>query len=261
MKRFLFLLGWALAAGNLGAEPVPAPWFYASFDHGTTADQAAGSASGSMMNAKGQTPADVALTAGLCGKALVTGAVSVQYATARNMAADAGTVSLWVNGLTWAPDDDKRHNFFGTDHVMAGKESISNYTLYKWEKYVLTAWSNVFMLHIDGGKMVEGKLQINHESVSLPHSATDDWEQGEWHFLAFTYDRKVGEAIVYADGVEVARARQTLPEQLGKFFYVGSRFEEEGCTAIDELRIWGQVLSAAQVKGVYLQDRKKAKGK
>lgn len=260
MRPVFVFLGLVFSIQIACGESIPEPIFYVSFDKGVDADKAAGSETGKLLNAQGGSPTEVPLTEGLCGKALASGTVTVRYSSEENLLVEAGTVSLWFKSLTWSVDDDKRHGFFGTEHVMEGERSVSNFTLYKWEKYALTPSSNAFILHITGGKAVDGQTQVMNQGCPIPHRITNDWEQGEWHFLAFTFDRKVGEAVFYADGVEAARTRQTMPESLSRYFYVGSSYNgETESTAIDEFRIWGRVLSADQIKGVYLSDRKKAR--
>jgi len=83
--------------------------FYASYDDGLDADEAAGDATGT---AEGNPE----FAEGHSGRGLVVGdldgSAGVRYATASNFNFVRGTISMWVQPLNWRGDDAENHLFF-----------------------------------------------------------------------------------------------------------------------------------------------------
>jgi hypothetical protein len=145
---------------------------------------------------------------------LVDGVDLLTYSAGGNITSGQGSVEFWLRPA-WDGDDGGNHNLFwwgafDTGILHLRKDGISNL---------------VFDRFYPGG------------SCGAPHNVAD-WQAGEWHHLAFTWEGT--EIGLYEDGLEVARTVcGGTANPVASSFYVGSGFGGDSAidAIIDELRI------------------------
>lgn len=218
----LTLAGAAFAADN-------GLLFHAAFDGSTSAYSLAGA--GEPVQVVG--PA-AAFAPGKQGQALICGAEQtlLHYRTAGNLFPRAGTISFWVKPENWSPTDGNFHSFFESGN---GGEPNGWLVFYK---YYQNGW--LLLRYAD-----------EREKVGMATHPCGDWKPGAWHHLAATW---APEALrIYVDGQLQATAPAPLvADTLGDTFRLGDNgwhLPHVGArTLLDEVRIYGYPLSAAQVR-------------
>jgi hypothetical protein len=160
-------------------------------------------------------PEGTAFVAGRYGQGvLIDEGDTLSYPAAGNIAAGQGAVEFWVRP-DWDGDDGGNHTLFWWGDFSSGllhlrKDPISNL---------------VFDRFYPGG------------SCGAPHGVAD-WQAGEWHHLAFTWEGT--EMALYEDGLEVARTVCSgAPDPAEGSFYIGSGIGGDSAidAVIDELRM------------------------
>jgi hypothetical protein len=154
--------------------------------------------------------------------------VEVPHDALLDMAAGV-SISLWVR-----PDDIQPSG----DRMILGK---SNY-----------ATATNFLLRIRPGGFLQWEYQSYTESTELPLLA------GHWHHVAATAEGPGSGKRIYVDGVEVATTTPpgqafglvTDPLTFGFASYGGERL----VGALDEVRLYARVLSAAEILELALED-------
>jgi hypothetical protein len=185
-------------------------------------------------------PADPQFVAGRSGQALVVRhTFGVRYPVAGNLELEQGTISLWVKPLNWNRNQQLFHHFVWVQSDPAGLPAEArpfSVLLYRfWE------WDQVLAYGMQQWLTGEGFL-------ALPMD--EGWVPDRWHHLAFTWnDRELG---LFVDGDGVTRPfREGPPTVLSaKEIQVGGPYfrENDGLTAIDDLRIYSRSLTAAEIQ-------------
>ena len=220
MRATLALLATlALAGGAVAQSLTPPLTFYAAFD-GTTDAVARGD--GKPLKITGP----VEYRPGKTGQALLCGegGATLQYATAGNLRAAAGTVEMWVCPLDWTGKEDEFHVFL---------EALD------------PGWL-VFYRYYQGGILtLTGNDSLHYTSAASPPI---DWKPGEWHHLAGTWRARRSE--VYVDGKLAGFSTPLLPEKLADAFWLGDRpwhVARKRQTLIDEVKLYSAPLDEASI--------------
>ena len=86
-------------------------------------------------------------------------------------------------------------------------------------------------------------------------SSGPGYNDGRWHHVAFTRERKTGDLVLYIDGSPVDRARgSTAPLDAPRTLSIGSMLPGYGAFAglIDEVRMYDRVLGEAEIRAMAL---------
>lgn len=208
--------------------------FQASFDGSVEATYAQGAATP-------LTATNVQFVPGVRGQAvkLPPGAV-LGYATTGNLNPDRGTVAFWLQRP-----------------VLSAEELATLRKVWR-ARYLFGGMTK-------NGGMVNIRLGFADFLVTelagrkLSSSIYGTWEAGTWHHVAVTWD-KDNETCLYMDGQSLPYGGETLgglryrcpfePETASEM-YVGCRGETgQSDLPIDELRVFGRVLSGEEVRGL-----------
>lgn len=136
---------------------------------------------------------------------------------------EAGTVAFWFK-----PDRDFKDVKQGVTFFRAGHIALShvNGTLY-------------FMT----GATKNGKFSWDYGCGT---NLLQRWKAGEWHHLAFTWDKRTGKKILYLDGKRVkASSSDRFPDAVappGEFIFM-----RDAPGTADELNVWTRPLSDAEI--------------
>ena len=227
----------ALAVACTAAADAQVPGgllFHASFDRTLDADFAAG-----CPVARGQ----ATLTrdgGGRAGEALIArldfpGAqpfLAPWYLTAGNIHRDAGTIELWVKPLPDLLDDPEHRRII----------------FHSWIERTRKTNPRVFRIDTYHGRLRIFEQEVGEDYSSHIQIPLDDWREGRWHHIAYTWMN--GERVAYVDGVEKGRASpgRGLPH-LGDFFRIGAGnwATQPAHCLIDEVRIWDHPLSPGEM--------------
>ncbi len=211
---------------NAAKPPKEGVLYYNSFDKSLKADYAAGQAEPLISkNAK-------IVPGGRSGSAyLQDGLGSLKVATKGNINPTSGTIAMWVKPLNWNGNDGKFHNFFVVGPVRHGRRTFQLYKVYN---------SN-FML-LARNPEVKGNVSI-YESKHFVR-----WKAGEWHHLAFSWDKGSKECILYVDGEPhkgtyrddiFPQTIQHIIEGMSFNVVVNAKFwDENNRTLVDELYVF-----------------------
>lgn len=118
-------------------------------------------------------------------------------------------------------------------------------------------WNNIFAGDASAGGHVlrcpsasGNKLIGGHNGAWTVVQDPATLDQNTWYFIALTYDYDSGEMILYRDGAEVSRG--TAAACTDATFYIGAYqggYEFGG--VIDDVRLFGYVLSPSQISAMY----------
>lgn len=172
---------------------------------------------------------------GKFGKALEfdgeTNFVQIQETSDFSFANDPGTITLaaWVKVIKTGTD---AHSQTRQPIVMKGNSNEWEYALYIYDGGIagMSVWDN-------GGT-----------GVSEP-SGGPSLEDGEWHAVVGTFDRKAG-VKVYADGSLVTQAapNANTPGKGTRNVFIGHREDGQFLNAvIDDVRVWDRVLELDEI--------------
>lgn len=232
---FCLLLTLAATAGELV--------FHAPLDGTTTASHAAGDAA--------------CLTAGqrfgpgIDGQAAYLGTSRLTYATADNLPAERGAIAMWVMPLNWTAGDGQRHNFFGTDLVMDGKDIASQVSLYKYERHSSLRHSNRLVLFT--ARRLQRGDRTDFQRIGSEGIPIWDWQPGQWYFLVLTWNRRSGRMQVYIDGIKKLSRRMAPPTVFGDRFSIGSDRQPADDLAVDDVRVYQGPFTQKEIRALYLE--------
>ena len=236
MKRTapsIYLVG--LVVLTHAADELPRPAFYCPFDGDRVAVIAAGKPTPSRSAQPDAilTEADAAQSAfipGKVGQAYNAERSPLVYACKGNFRADEGTCSMWLRPAFRGDDKSIYCTFFGA----------ANWgMLYKYLEHTSLTL---------GTAKPERDLYYDCNVPSIAH-----WRPGEWHHVAVTWSRSGDARCIYVDGQRQAQA----PFPYNRPVDDGPLFIGAGCTlypehvahsALDEVAIWAQALTAEQVR-------------
>ena len=152
------------------------------------------------------------------------------------LTAEKGSVSCWINLQDYRGSDPGCAIFFSADSPEGGR-----IILYKPQPKRL-----LFLYNLG-------------RQVARIYSDIRNWQPGKWHHIAATWDHEV--MLFYVDGNLVGGATRpavgkgTLDNMaLGTLKFPN----ESGHTAIDELRLYSEALTAAEVSRLYYADAGKS---
>ena len=205
--------------------------FYATFDKGVDADNAAGDANGFPSGPEAKRFAPGIQNQGLrIGKDIDADEnFSLRFKGGKNISSERGTISFWIKPENWK-GNNKAANMFVS--------AVKNKGLF----YIYKYRDNNLLFYTDENK----------EVVRSRYNASA-WQPLQWYHVAVTYDEK--EQKLYVDGkLEAITERQ---KETGKspfsYIYLGSRKWpiENGTSVIDELRIFNRVLTDRGIRREY----------
>ena len=221
--RCLLLVAFALP-GVARAEVL----FHVPFDGDLKPAAAKGEAAPRFTPAAGQ-PAAPRFAPGIKGQAFDTGTGGrISYPTAGNFHDARGTLTFWVKRT--GPEIKDRYTFHLVDWANADGTWVY---VYRWEWH-----AGINVLHGKGGSGDIG--------VQLPGSADD----GAWHFVTFTWEGTHVRGTL--DGKSDSAAEKfDFPAQQFRGFSVGDAGGAAHPRLIDEVRVFDEPLSAAEIKAMY----------
>jgi DNA-binding beta-propeller fold protein YncE len=145
---------------------------------------------------------------------LVDDTDTLTYTTAGNLNRTAGSIEFWLRP-NWPGDDMQSYTFFEV-----GNE-----------------WFNRMRVMKDGANNLRFMVWDSTTEYGVAHNV-DDWQAGEWHHIAATWQgTDIG---LHVDGTQVAsESNAHPPDTLSAEMYVGSASREgqQANAVIDELRI------------------------
>ncbi len=191
---------------------------YAGFDSSADADVAQGArrASGSNERAGGRV-----------GQAIrIAPNETLQYNNVANLDLSAGTVAFWVK-----PDRDLR-------------EQGGNWSLFRAVHLAATYTdASKVLFFMTGSNDPEKGFAWDY---SLASNKVNDWEKGEFHHVALTWNRKTGEKSLYLDGMpEGTKKTSRLPDTIAAAAPLEFGVGAPGI--YDEIAVWNRPLDAAEV--------------
>ena len=150
------------------------------------------------------------------------------------------TVSIWVRNETGFPDESADGGSHGDPSIISNKD---------WQSGTNAGWA--IAAGEDGRwqwNIGDGSNRVDYDG---PAHQIDD---GLWHLLTVTHDRDA-DAVFYYDGAEVARESiaaigdidSGLPTVVGSDGMFGRNWPNWFEGQMDDLGIWGRVLSADEV--------------
>jgi len=207
--------------------------FYCSFDKGLNADKASGQDTATI-NPKADAETEKLLMDGIDGKGLLIGqnedkskAYSYTYDADKNISKEEGSVSFWIKPLDWSGKDPIYHVMFQADHLQVYKHP--------------TVANHLFFI-------------IGSESVK---ASIKNWEPGEWHFVACSWDKT--EFKLYVDGrLDEIGYIKPIAGNL-KTIRLGTRAlpAEKGKSIIDDVRIYNYAISQKALTDEYARHSSK----
>jgi len=193
------------------------------------------------------------------------GEEDLKYSVAGNVLPNRGTITMWVCGLDYAPEDEltdgkKRGNVCLLHMVFTQGNRNVNYELYEYGNSVYFDWQSS---EEPLGWGTIGRVQVTRAGI----------KQKQWHQITVTYDDR--KLAIYLNG-ELG-AEGFLPEKESKtldlkpdsnsFLGIKSRFYEDKHqwgVAVDDVKVYSRVLTPLEIYNQYQkllvgQDAGKAK--
>jgi photosystem II stability/assembly factor-like uncharacterized protein len=152
----------------------------------------------------------------------------LRFSSEDNINANAGTVEFWIQ-----PDEvgnsGKDHLFleFGEYPFLISLRRIGN-------------WVEILVITGEDSNLWYGA-----------GSSIDDWKEGEWHHLAFTWNANAIATYIDGDQVAIATPIVPLPEIDKDFFQIGVPTGDGIGGVIDELRISDRARTATEINQSY----------
>ena len=184
------------------------------------------------------------------GGVYVTDIGSLRYASVDNILSTQGTVEFWFNP-NWNYDDNTTHTFFE-----AGDDFNNGMVLRK------DGGNNALRFIQWGDDPLTATVETNVEVGIV--NGIDQWQQGEWHHVAATWDGAAREMALYIDGRQVGnRADAVFISEFsctGNCTYFGENNftigweQDDSNTAegtFDEFRITDRARNAAEIMDDY----------
>lgn len=234
----------------LGVSSAQDLLFYASFDGGFAADIAGGGAT-PILNGDPSI-----IDQGIRGKALnLPGHAHLTYPGAGNLALQQGTVLLWFKPM-WEQSDGKLHILF----------DLNQY--YKIPQDLTLSLVKYGTITKPGTEDLTNTIAWTVEDAS--GTAIHAYMPGErlgghqWQFVAVTWAYHGGNVRLYLNGTSAGASFKTgahnvnsplgdLPPGLGGEFVVGSPRFDGAASAVDDLAIFGRVLSDNEIALIYAE--------
>ena len=149
----------------------------------------------------------------------------VQYVARECFAPKEGTIAFWMKPVGWSGKDRKMARYFLA-------VTADNCTMR-------------FYIYISGATAVW--LDAKKDFQVVDAGKWDDWKDGEWAFMAFTY--KPGQQRVYMNGQFKSQLTDKLVEP--EFTSKGMIEISEGDHVLDELMIFNRPLTAVEIASLY----------
>ena len=153
----------------------------------------------------------------------------LRFAAAGNLDRRRGTVCMWVRS-NWDAEERSNHTFFADDRdFRPGNNSM---LLWEWHTGMI-------------------RFDVRDEKDHyLVHNAKA-WKKGEWRHVAAAWDCEVG-TWLFVDGALVAIKKFTWQPKESQHFQFGVQGQRgwQADAVLDDIRIYGQPLTAAQVRRV-----------
>ncbi len=180
------------------------------------------------------------------------GEEDLKYSVEGNILHNRGTITMWVCGLDYAPEDEltdgkKRGNVCLLHMVFSQGNRNVNYELYEYGNSVYFDWQSS---EEPLGWGTIGRVQVTRTGI----------KQKQWHQLTVTYDDR--KLAIYLNG-ELG-AEGFLPEKVSKtldlkpdsnsFLGIKSRFYEDKHTwgvSVDDVKVYSRVLSPLEIYNQY----------
>jgi hypothetical protein len=231
---FSFLIIFSLAPNLYSAPTQDGLLFYADFNNGLDAGFAKG-------NKKAYPQGDPAayLTDGISGKAALVngGKAELKYETAGNFNPEQGAISMFIYTKNFSLSDSFFHVFF---------DAFVSKNMFVIYKFFSTPGQICFLY----------QPMLNQPKHFALRTKPLEWNKGEWHHLAATWDQK--QMTLYVDGKKMPSVEIDPPiSDVGKYFFIGASNNRWGYlaaepdTAIDEIRIYNRPLNDDEISNIY----------
>jgi len=218
----------ALAALAQNGPVPPGRVFYAPLDGALDAAEGVGGTAG--------TPeGDPEFAEGRVGQGLVVGdlegSTGVWYPAPGNFSLQRGSMSMWVQPVNWRGDATGNRLFFNGRPDPAG--------IFCFYKYNNVTWGLTALIDPDGTP--RGK--------TIVYSPIKDWEPGQWHHIACTWQQHEGVAL-YVDGkrVEYKSGSAISDDPVQATMRFGGSWDKDGNrTVLDEIMIFDRMLGPEEI--------------
>ncbi|MBI2644178.1 MAG: prepilin-type N-terminal cleavage/methylation domain-containing protein [Candidatus Wildermuthbacteria bacterium] len=85
-------------------------------------------------------------------------------------------------------------------------------------------------------------------------TSVGNWQTGEWHFVAMTWDASMNDGKIYVDGVSNSQKEGIIPiDPIDSCLRLGGYADIMFKGAIDDLKIYGKILTAGEIQSLYAQ--------
>ncbi|MEW6359685.1 MAG: glycoside hydrolase domain-containing protein [Planctomycetota bacterium] len=182
---------------------------------------------------------------GALGKGLVCDERFVEYAGAKNLNPQDGSIELWVKPLDWQSDDDLFHMFLATS-----KDNGQQMILYKYLRTKSDEGISRSMAFYLSGDPADK----THGTVTTATYRDLSWRPGQWRHVAAVWKR--WEIQLFIDGVLLAKNEGgALPSQEFQTIQIAPPWGGDGKrkSVIDEVKVYGRALSAKEIRTHYGQ--------
>jgi len=165
-------------------------------------------------------------TNGISGQGLNLDGVD-DFAGVAYQLADQGTIALWFR-----PD-----TFFNYNSVFDNAVNPD-----WWEMWIYSDGRLTFRVKNNGS----GQMFYDLDSLN---------GSNQWYHIALTWDKAASTTVLYVDGIERGRGAITEWVVPGTTFYIGggSANNDPGKGAVDDVRVYDAVLTAAEVQAVHAE--------
>ncbi len=179
---------------------------------------------------------------GLSGQARELGGINrLSYYLNEGFFPPQGTLGMWVRPQDWTPAHARHFIFFARLSLADIERDYVRLILYKlWDTDEIAV-------------LVQNTLVTDQSTlIRVP---APDWEEGQWHHLAVTWDAETYRLFV--DGEAAGEAAAIALPAEGRWelaigtAYPGWAYLGDEKTAIDEFAIWPEPLTAEQIRARY----------
>ncbi|MHB1460469.1 MAG: glycoside hydrolase domain-containing protein [Armatimonadota bacterium] len=180
------------------------------------------------------------------------GEEDLKYSVEGNILPNRGTISMWVCGLDYAPEDEltngqKRGNIALLHMMFKQANRNVSYELYEFGDSVYFEWKSS---EEPQGWGTIGRAQVTRIGI----------KKKQWHQLTVTYDEQ--KLAIYLNGVlggegylpDKASKTLDLKPDSSSFFGIKSRFYEDQHkwgVAVDDVKVYSRVLSPLEIYNQY----------
>jgi len=246
-------LGWSLAAGEALDNGLR---LHAPFDGEAQAAKAAGDGAaqtqGCIMYRQGRR------NKGMCINAVYRQFDACSFKIEKNFNPKEGTIALWV--CQDEIDDLIRYDLFNDNmgkleewEPAKGRRKHKRYNyLFSLARGSAYDWTSTFRIAIIDHRVIEVRLVCKGGDRAALSAPPTQW-QGKWRHVALTF-RSGGRVCLYVDGAQVAAGDSPADgiETNACRLFAGSVGPYGQANAVlDDLRVYGRALSAAEIKSLY----------